>query len=378
MGVSILLAALMAIAAPEPSAAKVDAAVRAGLRESGANGIAVAVTDNGRITFQRSYGLRNGKGEPLTEDTVMYGASLTKTVFATLVVQLAAEGKLALDEPVAAMLPKPLPAYGNLDAYGNWGDLAGDPRWQRITPRHILNHATGFSNFHWDEPDGRLRIHFEPGSRYGYSGEAIMLLQFGIEQGLGLKVGDELQRRLFAPLGMTRTSLMWRQDFAGNLADGWRQDGSIEPHDERSRVRAAGSMDTTIADMARFTAFLHRLPQLGELTRPTLPITSRAQFPSLQPEAAPAARWPGLAAALGVVTFTGPQGAGFFKGGHNDSTGNMLVCVDRARRCVVILANDVRAEKAFPAIVRATLGDTGLPWQWEYPWLQSKAAAPRR
>jgi hypothetical protein len=127
--------------------------------------------------------------------------------------------------------------------------------------------------------------------------------------------------------------------------------------------------------MARFTASLYRFPQLAELTRPTLPITSRAQFPSLQPEAKPGERWVGLAAGQGVVTFRGPKGTGFFKGGHNDSTGNVLVCVDQARRCVVILANDVRAEAAFPAIVKAALGDTGLPWQWEYPWLNARPEA---
>lgn len=374
---SLRLAALavflrFSTAATEPGAA-IDTAARAGMRDTGAKGLAVAYVENGRVVVQRSYGLRNDKGEPLTGNTVMYGASLTKTVFAYTVLQLAAEGKVDLDEPIAAMLPKPLPEYGNLDAYGNWGDLAGDPRWTTITPRHVLTHSTGFGNFHWDEPDEKLRIHFEPGSRYGYSGEGMMLLQFGMEQGLKLNMSEEMDRRVFRPLGMARTSLKWRGDFASDLADGWRADGTVEPHDERSRVRVAGSMDTTIADIARFAAALHRYPQLAELSRPQLPITTRAQFPSLQAEAPPSERVPNLSAGLGIVTFRGPQGSGFFKGGHNDSTGNMLVCVDRARRCVVILANDVRAEAAFPKIVRAALGDAGVPWRWEYPQLGKSA-----
>ena len=104
----------------------------------------------------------------------------------------------------------------------------------------------------------------------------------------------------------------------------------------------------------------------AELVRPQLPITSRSQFPTLQSEARPADRIPGLAAGLGVVTFTGPQGRGFYKGGHNDSTGNTMVCLERRQRCVVILSNDVRAEQAFPGIVKAVLGETGMPWTWEY------------
>ena len=73
-----------------------------------------------------------------------------------------------------------------------------------------------------------------------------------------------------------------------------------------------------------------------------------------------------LFAGLGVVVFDGPQGRGFFKGGHNDSTGNTWVCVERSRRCAVILSNDVRAEAAFPQLVRTLLGETGVPWNWEY------------
>jgi len=165
--------------------------------------------------------------------------------------------------------------------------------------------------------------------------------------------------------------MTWRQDFARNLADGWTIDGKTEPHDERSRVRAAGSMDTTIADMARFAQALVDGEGLSKaahdaMLRPQLPITTRSQFPTLQAEAAPPERTAGLSAGLGVVTFTGPQGAGFFKGGHNDSTGNMLVCLRAQRRCTVILSNDVRAEPAFAGIVQAALGDTGMPWQWEY------------
>ena len=69
---------------------------------------------------------------------------------------------------------------------------------------------------------------------------------------------------------------------------------------------------------------------------------------------------------MGVIAFHGLQGAGFFKGGHNDFTGNTWVCLEAGQRCVVILANDVRAEPAFAALVAAILGDTGVPWAWEY------------
>jgi CubicO group peptidase (beta-lactamase class C family) len=357
-----------------PSAGKIDSQVRAAMGRTGARGLALAVVEDGRPVFVRAWGERNAAGAPLATDTILYGASLTKAVFAYTVMQLVEEGKLDLDRPLAQYLPRPLPEYGNLDDYGNWADLAGDERWRRVTARHVLTHSVGWANFSWFEPDGKLKFHFEPGARYAYSGEGIILLQFVIEKGLGLDLGAEIKRRVFDRFGMARTGMAWRSDFAPNLADGWKSDGSVEPHDERSRVRAAGSMDTTIADFARFAAGFVRGDGLkrtsrAEIVRGQLPIRTASQFPSLGPEVPPEQQWRGLAAGLGLVTFEGPQGRGFFKGGHNDSTGNMWVCLERGRRCVVLLANDVRAEAAFPALVEAILGDTGLPWRWEYGWL---------
>ncbi|MFK9743577.1 serine hydrolase, partial [Escherichia coli] len=94
--------------------------------------------------------------------TVMYGASLTKAIVGYLAAQLAGEKRLDIDRPIAALLPQPLPSYGNIDAYGHWGDLEDDPRWRLITPRMTLTHPTGFANFAFLEPDRRLHIHFAP------------------------------------------------------------------------------------------------------------------------------------------------------------------------------------------------------------------------
>ena len=352
-----------------------DAAVTAAMTQTGARGLAVAVIDRGRVKLVKAYGARNAAGDPLTTDTVMYGASLTKAVVGYLTVQLAAEHKLDLDQPLADLLPRPLPDYGAPAGYARWGDLAGDGRWRKVTARMVLTHSTGFANFASLEPDQRLRFHFEPGARYAYSGDGLMLLQFALEQGLGLDLEAELQRRLFVPLGATRTSLRWRLDFRRNLADGWSATGDPQPHDERSRVRAAGSMDTTPHDMALILAGMVRgfgLPPASRraFTRGTLRITTRQQFPTLLPDAPPHER-PAASAALGVISFDGPQGPGWYKGGHDDVTANTMVCLERGRRCILLLSNDVRAEHAFPVLVRNLMGATGVPYRWEYPGLQN-------
>lgn len=353
---------------------QIDAVVHQMMQETGAKGLALAVIDNGQVVQVSGYGVRNASGAALTDDSIMYAASLTKTAFAYMVLQLVDEGIVDLDASIATYLPKPLPEYGGSDIerrYARWSDLADDERWKALTPRILLNHGSGFANFGFIEPDGKLRFHFHPGTRYAYSGDGIILLQFVLEAGLGLDVGKEMQRRLFEPLGMANTSLIWRTDFAERIADGWTIDGKPEPHDERSKVRAAGSMDSTIADLARLAAAMVRGDLLSvkgrqEFSRPQLPIKSASQFPSIEQSSVVVAREQLLAAGVGMVVFDGPQGRGFFKGGHNDSTGNMLTCLEARQRCVLILGNDLRAERAIPYLVDFILGDSGVPWHWEY------------
>ena len=357
----------------------IDARVRAAMADTHANGMAIAVIDDGRVTHVQAYGARNAKGDPLHTDTVMYGASITKTVMAYTTLRLVDQGKINLDTPLANYLDKPLTSYGEGEAhlakYGPYRDLAGDERWRTITARMALTHSTGFHNFWFTEPDQKLRIHFDPGSRYSYSGEGFSLLQFTIEQGskskgLGLDV-KQLTDGIFSTFGMTRTSLQWRSDFRPNLADGWDDQGKPVEHDERSNVRVAGSMDTTISDLSKFIAALVRGDGLtpasrAEMVKPSLHIGTAHQFPNFAPYLPEAQQRPDLAAGLGVIVFDGPQGHGFFKGGHNEITGNSFVCVERSRRCVLLLANDVRAEASFPGLVRFILGDTGVPYDWEY------------
>lgn len=364
-----------------PSNSAIDAEAKQIMARTHANGLAIAVIDHGRVGYVQAYGIRNAKGEPLTTDTVMYGASLTKMVFTYHVLQLVDQGKIKLDTPIKDDLEKPLIEYGShsdrkfLDKYGPYTDLANDPRWKKITPRMALTHSTGFNNFWFIEPGQKLRIHFDPGTRFSYSGEGLSLLQFAIEhgkrsQGLGIDVGD-LTTATFNRLGMTRTCLMWRPGFASNLADGWNDKGQPLPHDERSHVRVAGSMDTTIADLSKFVAALVRGDGLSaasrrEMTKPQLKITTAHEFPPLAPDIPTAQQRKDLYAGLGVVVFDGPQGHGFFKGGHNEQTANTVVCLEKSQRCVVILSNDVRAEAGFADLVKFILGDTGVPYEWEY------------
>lgn len=365
--------ALAGDVSPVPSSPAIDAKVRQLMAVEDVKGMAVAVIDNGKVVHVGAYGWRNVERKlPLQTDTIMYGASVTKAAFAYMVMQLVDEGRIDLDRSIASYLPRPLPSYED------YTDLAGDERWRLLTPRIILNHTTGFANMRILEPDRKLRFHRKPGERYGYSNEGIWVLQTVLEQGLGLDVGAEMQRRVFDRFGMKRTSMQWRDDFAGNLADGYAIDGTFEPHDRRDNVAAAGSMDTTISDQALLWAGVLGGAGLSPasraaLVRPQFGIDNATQFPTLAPGTDPRGPAIGLSAGLGVITFTDPKaGHTWFKGGHNDWTGNLVMCQETRRRCVIFLGNSVRAELVYPELARFILGDTVMPWWWG-GWTSSPA-----
>jgi CubicO group peptidase (beta-lactamase class C family) len=368
----------VAVSQTMPNGAAIDGEVSKIMTQTGTKGAAVAVIDHGKVSYVHAYGIRNANGDLLTTDTIMYGASLTKTVFAYTVMQLVDQGKLNLDTPLKDDLDKPLPSYGpdpvSRDKHGPYRDLADDSRWEKITPRMCLTHSTGFSNFWFIEPDNKLHIHFEPGTRFSYSGEGFILLQFVVEhgskaKGLGLDVGD-LTKANFDQLGMPRTSLVWHNGQDTNVADGWNDQGQSEPHEKRSKVRVSGSMNTTIADLSKFTAALVRGDGLSpasraEITRPVLHIPTASLFPLFLPDLPPAEQRKDLNSGLGVTLFDGPQGHGFYKGGHDGQTANTMVCIEASQRCILILSNDVRSEAGFAELVRFILGDTGVPYDWE-------------
>jgi len=334
-------------------------------------GLALAVIRGGRIVHLHAYGERDVERHlPLTTSTTMYAASITKTLFAYAAMTLVDERRLDLDRPIAQYLPKPPPTYEK------YADLAGDERWRAITPRMLLSHTAGFPNFRYFtragtyDPNGKLTIEFEPGSRFAYSGEGINLLQFVLENGLGIDTGELIRRRVFDRFGMRHSSMTWRDDFAADLAIGYDEAGKPLDHKQRGSVRAAGSMDTTIADYAQFLAGLSRCEGLStaacaEMKRTQIAIHSVQQFPTLSEETTTDNDGIGLGYGLGAAVYDSPRGRAWFKSGHDDGTNNFALCLVASRDCVLILSNSSNAESIFASVVDATLGPVCVPWYWE-------------
>jgi len=374
-GLAVLIALAGCAHAPSHVArlqgAALDHEIESRMAAAHVPGLALAVIENGRVTHLKAYGLRDVEQNlPLTTDTTMYAASITKALFAYMVMTLVDEGRIDLDRSIADYFSKPLPAYEK------YADLAGDERWRKITPRMLLSHTAGFPNFRFFTRDGRydehakLTIEFDPGTRYAYSGEGINLMQFVIDAGLGLDTGRLIQERVFDRFGMASSGMVWRDAFAANLAIGYDEAGKPLGHKKRGAVRAAGSMDTTIADYAKFLAGLVRCEGLSasscaEMKRAQIAIHSVQQFPTLSEDTTTDNDDIGLSYGLGVVVFRSPAGVAWLKGGHDDGTNNLALCLSERKDCVLILSNSSNGESMFTYVVDAALGKTCLPWFWE-------------
>ena len=327
-------------------------------------GLALALIEDGKVVYQRAYGVADrAGGRALRTDTIMYGASLTKAAFAYLVMQLVDDGVIDLDAALPRQLRKPLPDYAD------FADLGADPRWRDITPRMLLSHSSGLLNWRWINPDKKLDIKFAPGSRYVYSGEGIQLLQLVVEERTGRPLAELMQQRVFDRFGMQDTSMVWRADFEGRATVHYGAGGEPIAHARRSRARAAGSMDTTLADYAALFAGVLRGDGLSAGARammlsPQLAIVSPRQFPSHWPGATEANRAIGLSAGLGWPLFNSPLGPAFFKEGSDDGTNNLAFGLVRQRSGVVMLSNSANAPRMFYPALEALLGRTCVPWFW--------------
>ncbi|MFK8032335.1 MAG: serine hydrolase domain-containing protein [Gammaproteobacteria bacterium] len=349
----------------------IDATVNRLITAHDVTGMAVALISDGQVRHLKGYGFRMlEKNLPLEPNTIIYGASLTKSTFAYYVMQLVDEGVVDLDRPIGEYLPKPLPDYEE------YSDLKGDERWRELTFRLLLSHRSGFANWRflpqeggYDE-NGKLEFFLNPGERYAYSGEGFELAQHVLEEGLGIDVGTQMQNRIFDRFDMNKTSMTWREDFLENYSHNYSMSGENLRHNTRNRVGVGGSMDTTAADWSQFLAAVVRGDVLSASSKNQMlstqtRIRTPAQFPTLTEETTGEYDDITLSYGLGWGVFETPFGRAFFKEGHDDGTANYALCVASLKQCILLMSNSVRAEGIFKEVVDTLLGDVNLPWRWE-------------
>jgi len=345
---------------PEQIAGTVERLMSAGK----VTGLALAILNDGNIVYLNGFGTREvGLETPVTVNSVMSAASFTKAMFAHAVMQLVDEGVLDLDKPIHEYLPKPLPHFSR------YADLARDERWKQFTARMLLSHTTGLPNWRWFNPDKKLDIKFEPGTKYSYSGEGIDLLQFVVEQITGQSAADLMSERVFTRFGMPRSGMIWKPEFKDDLAVGHDENGKPLGHKRWKVTSAAGSADSDIAGMAAFMQSVLKGDGLSAKAReamlsPQIRIRSRHQFPTPSNEITERDDPIKLSYGLGWGLFQSPYGKAFFKEGHDDGWEHYMVAFDDSKTAIILMTNSSNGESIFTELLSTLIGDNHSPCEW--------------
>lgn len=314
-------------------------------------GVSIALVRDGRPAWTKAWGVADATTRaPVTTGTLFEAASMSKPVFAYAVLQLVDRGELTLDRPLVAWHAEPA--------------FPDQPARRRITARMALSHTTGFPNWRKgeDERAGPLPLLFEPGSRFGYSGEGIFYLQRVVETITAQPLDAWAQETLLEPLGLASTSFAWSEALDPRLATGHGDDGTALPRARYTHPNAAYTLITTPSDYARFLAAI-LAPERGA----PWALSRRAHAAMLAHQVKADAREPiqRPGRARGLATFWGlgwginatPAGDVVYHSGSNQTGFRSYAQFSEARGSgIVIMTNGARGGELWTRLVSA-IGD---------------------
>jgi CubicO group peptidase (beta-lactamase class C family) len=351
------------------------------MKAGNVQGLAIAVFNNNEPVYKKTFGYKRiDTKEPIKTNTNIYGASLSKAVFAVLVMKLVEEGVIDLDKPLQDYLPKPIYEYTSSKKWhDNYSDLKGDSLYRKITARMCLDHTSGFPNWRWFEQDQKLRVNFTPGSKYNYSGEGLVYLQVVLEYMLGKSVEELMKEKIFTPLGMRRSSYTWQTAFEEDYCVGHKATGALYEKDKDNEARSASTLETTLDDYTLFTKAVLKNSVLKatttkEMFTPQIRLRSVQQFGPLSLVDSTANDGIKLSYGLGWGLLQSPYGTGAFKEGHGDGFQHYSVLFPKQGKGIIIMSNSDNAESIFKELLETAIGDKFTPWYWEnyLPYNQKK------
>jgi len=235
----------------------VDAIVQQAIERGKMPGAVVVIGHNGRVVYRKAFGSRSIEPtrEPMTMGTIFDLASLTKCVATTTaMMQLIETGRVKLNDPVNAYLP--------------W---FGENGKGQITVRELMTHYSGLApdldlTKPWQGRDTALKLIMDakpvdvPGTRFVYSDINFETLGLLVEAVSGMSLNEYAEKKVFAPLGMTRTGFLppaeWLHDIAPTEYDenGKMLRGVV--HDPTARrmggVAGHAGLFSTADDLAKF------------------------------------------------------------------------------------------------------------------------------
>lgn len=355
-----------------------DVKIKSLMEAAKVTGLAISIFNDNQIVYRKAFGYANyDRKTALQINHSFYGASLSKAVFGYLVANLVDEGVLDLDKPLQQYLDFPLYKLNAENKGRGMQDLENDKRYEKITARMCLSHTTGFQNWRWiprpgvpENKEKQLRIYFEPGTQYFYSGEGIILLQYVIEHITGKGLEELAKEKVFEPLQMKNTSYVWQDRFEDTYCLGHTADQQVIEKDKRDEAQAAGSMETNLIDYSLFVK--HVLQQYNEksssatrLFEPSFRIRTQAQFGPLSIKQSDDNDAIHLSYGLGWGLLQSPFGFGAFKEGHDEGFQHYSIIFPEKGIGVVVLSNSDNAESIYKELLELMIADKYTPWKWE-------------
>jgi CubicO group peptidase (beta-lactamase class C family) len=244
------------------------AAIQAEMKQLGAPGVAVAVIEDGKVTFSRGFGSKDpSKDDPVAATTLFRTGSVNKMLTAAGLLGQVAKGKVSLDQPVTTYVPD---FHFTLDA--SWAPT--------IQVKHLLTHSTGMYDYlEVDVPasqktDAALETFMTgkfadadflmnpSGAFWNYSNPNFMMAGLIAEKTSGKTYRQLMKEDVFAPLGMDRTYFLGSEviadgDYALGVTSYPMVANPVHPDTyDNAWARPAGYATSSVLDLAKFAQFL--------------------------------------------------------------------------------------------------------------------------
>jgi CubicO group peptidase (beta-lactamase class C family) len=332
------IGAAFLLATPLLAQSKVSLAFRdsvpAWLAASHVPGMTVAVIENGKITFTQAFGVLR-PGVPMTPRALFNVASLTKPVVAVTTLRLASAKRLSLDAPLDPDWIDP--------------DIRSDPRHAKLTTRIVLSHQTGLPNWRRSMPRKKLGFLFDPGTKFGYSGEGFEYLRHALEHKYRTSLQHLSDSILFKPLGMTETTFGWNpQVDTLRFAIGHDTNGVAIADGMRTTARpsAADWLVTMIGDYSRFGVSVLKGAGLSaaifaDMTKPQVQMEGK----------------PNEAMGLGWEVIKGPPADPtiLLHTGSDEGIKTMIILLPASKRGLVMFTNGERGMDVIMRVLKSSL-----------------------
>jgi CubicO group peptidase (beta-lactamase class C family) len=245
-----------------PAHAELESFIESQALSAGIPGLAAALIARGELEWTGTFGYADIEAKRLVDEhTTFLVASLSKTVVALLMMQLADAGRLQLDQPIDG------PLGFELRHPGHPG--------RSITPAMLVTHTSGIvddflalgavttdgdsevslADFARDYTSDAAHFGGAPGTDFSYSNSGFGILGAVVEGAAGEPLPELSLRRVFAPLGMIDSGWLLRDLDPGELAvpySGRRQDGARPEDHQGYAFYPATSLRTSIHDLSRY------------------------------------------------------------------------------------------------------------------------------